>query len=339
MKARRVGFLPRLYAFVYLCINYGLDPISAGAYVMGALGISAGFAGYKFIRCKYEECCDSQWIDLKSSDLEQDFTHNLFGQHLVKANVPKALLRHVLNAQPKKALVMSFHGWTGSGKNHVSQMIAKHLFKKGAESQFHHLYIGTRDFPHEEEVNKYRAQLRKEIEEATQKCDRSLFIFDEVDKIPPGVLDTLKPYIDYHKNLHGVVYRKNIFIFLSNTGGNNITRVALKFWSDGKNREDIALKDVEHIITGGSYNEPGGLRHSEIVRSALIDHYIPFLPLEKKHVKMCAASELRRRGLKTDSATVNRIADQLLYEPADLYSKFGCKKIAHKVDLFGYEEF
>ncbi|KAF8789218.1 Torsin-1B like protein [Argiope bruennichi] len=309
------------------------------SYAIGAISLSAGFAGYKFVRCKFEECCDDQWIDLQSSDLKEDFTHNLFGQHLAKRIVPKALQMHVLKTKPKKALVMSFHGWTGSGKNHVSQMLVKHLFKKGAESQFHHLYIGTRDFPHEEEVNKYRARLRKEIEEATQKCDRSLFIFDEVDKIPSGVLDALKPYIDYHENLHGIDYRKNIFIFLSNTGGNNITKIALEFWTEGKNREDISLKDVEHIITGGAYNEPGGLRHSEIVRSALIDVYVPFLPLEKKHVKMCAAAELQKRGLKTDSTTVNRIADQLLYEPFDLYSKFGCKKITQKVDLFGYEEF
>lgn len=74
----------------------------------------------------------------------------------MKRIVPKALQMHVLNTEPKKALVMSFHGWTGSGKNHVSQMIVKHMFQKGAESQFQHLYIGTRDFPHEEEVNKYR---------------------------------------------------------------------------------------------------------------------------------------------------------------------------------------
>ena len=36
----------------------------------------------------------------------------------------------------KKPLVMSFHGWTGSGKNYVSKFIAESLFAKGMRSKF-----------------------------------------------------------------------------------------------------------------------------------------------------------------------------------------------------------
>ncbi|GFW22446.1 torsin-1B [Trichonephila clavipes] len=184
-------------------------------------------------------------------------------------------------------------------------------------------------------------RLRKEIEEATKKCERSLFIFDEVDKIAPGVLDALKPYVDYHENVNGLDYRRNVFIFLSDAGGNNITGVALKFWAEGVEREYITLKDVEPVISKNAFNEPGGLWRSELVKKDLIDVYVPFLPLEKKHVKKCILAELHSRNLRTDAAIVDRIANQLLYVPeeVELFSVSGCKKVNQKVDLFATDEF
>ena len=46
-----------------------------------------------------------------------------------------------------------------------------------------------------------------------------LFIFDEIDKLPEGVIDAVKPFIDHHETVGGVDFRRCIFIFLSNTGG------------------------------------------------------------------------------------------------------------------------
>ena len=39
------------------------------------------------------------------------------------------------------------------------------------------------------------------------------------------------------QHIDGVDYRHNIFIFLSNTGGREITGVALDNWNSGKKRE------------------------------------------------------------------------------------------------------
>ena len=56
--------------------------------------------------------------------------------------------------------------------------------------------------------------LRHFIEKQVTKCGQSLFIFDEIDKMPAGLIDTIKPYLDYHEELGGVDYRHAIFIFL-----------------------------------------------------------------------------------------------------------------------------
>ena len=41
-----------------------------------------------------------------------------------------------------------------------------------------------------------------------------MFIFDEVDKMPAGVLDALKPFVDYYEHIEGTDFRRSIFIFL-----------------------------------------------------------------------------------------------------------------------------
>lgn len=61
---------------------------------------------------------------------------------------------------------------------------------------------------------RFQDHLRHLIETQVRKCPQSLFIFDEVDKMPAGLIDTIKPYLDYHEHLGGVDYRRAIFIFL-----------------------------------------------------------------------------------------------------------------------------
>ena len=32
-------------------------------------------------------------------------------------------------------------------------------------------------------------------------CKQALFIFDEIDKMPEGLVDAVKPFIDYHEEV------------------------------------------------------------------------------------------------------------------------------------------
>ena len=83
----------------------------------------------------------------------------------------------------------------------------------------------------------------------------------------------------------------------------------------------------------------GGLWHSSLIESNVISAFVPFLPLERSHVKRCVEDELRRKKLAVTSEKQNNIADQLSYFPPDikLFSKSGCKKISEKVDIFHEE--
>ncbi|GAA6073068.1 torsin-1A-like, partial [Tachysurus ichikawai] len=93
------------------------------------------------------------------------------------------------------------------------------------------------------------SQLQQWIKGNVSACPRSMFIFDEMDKMHPGLIDSIKPYLDFYEVLDGVSYREAIFIFLSNAGGENIVQVALDFWKEGKDREEIELKHLEEALS------------------------------------------------------------------------------------------
>ncbi|VDM70444.1 unnamed protein product [Strongylus vulgaris] len=124
-----------------------------------------GGALWKFqhqIKCKLFECCDKPYVNprfdselvlfyyfqLPSNkdvhiqlllcsklhvgnflELHQDLYKLVYGQHLVLDTVENAIRAHWTNEKPKKPLAMSFHGFTGSGKNYVAEIVANSTFK------------------------------------------------------------------------------------------------------------------------------------------------------------------------------------------------------------------
>ena len=90
--------------------------------------------------------------------MEHNLNKHLFGQPLVKNTLINALKSHFSIKNPKKALVLSFHGSTGVGKNFVSQFIAESLFAKGIRSKYYKQFISTKDFPHNDKINEYKVK-------------------------------------------------------------------------------------------------------------------------------------------------------------------------------------
>jgi hypothetical protein len=164
--------------------------------------------------------------------------------------------------------------------------------------------------------------------------------------MPAGLVEVLAAYMGYHHKvdsldhkLDSLDYRKCIFIFVSNIGGYEINRVAHDFWLEGKQRNDIKLKDLEPLIHKAAFNEVGGLHKSDIVAKSLIDFHIPFLPLEKRHVKLCARDHIYTKYAtmkeKANDEFLEQVASDMEYFPpkSEVYSKTGCKKVHKKVDM------
>ena len=247
--------------------------------------------------------------------------------------VAKVILDHISNEQPNKALAISFHGWTGSGKNYAADLITNLLYYKGTKSKFVHKRMSTLHYSDVSKIEEYKNQVRNLIETATKTCPNSLFIFDEIDKMPVGLADVFKPYLDYYAEINGVDFRKNIFIFLSNTGGENI-KETYKHFKEVKRCEEITSRQMETLLKAVAFNMDGGFKSSDLILSSLIDFFIPFfLPLERKHVKECVKVTLQKRGQPVnDEKLIYKIANEFQYFPKgdETFSAFGCKLVDKK---------
>ena len=56
--------------------------------------------------------------------------------------------------------------------------------------------------------------LDRDIKKHVTACGSSMFIFDEGEKMPLGLLKTITPYTDHNANVGGIDLRNAIFIFL-----------------------------------------------------------------------------------------------------------------------------
>ncbi|GMR42982.1 hypothetical protein PMAYCL1PPCAC_13177, partial [Pristionchus mayeri] len=107
--------------------------------------------------------------------------------------------------------------------------------------------------------------------------------------------------------------------------------------ASGKPRTKLRAVDFEKIVTENIFYGDGGLRKSQIIQNQLIDHYVPFLPLERQHAKECIRTYLRSRDLAAvkDESLIEEILAELLYFPASdpVFSKSGCKRLEQKTDV------
>ncbi|XP_016325727.1 torsin-1A-like [Sinocyclocheilus anshuiensis] len=284
-----------------------------------------------------KEVCDKKWINFNEEGLKKDIQTKLFGQHVAAQVILKAVTGFIKSKNPKKPLVLSLHGSTGTGKNFVSQLIAENIYKNKMRSNFVHLFTATAHFPHKAHIDTYKIQLPEWIRGNVSICPRSLFIFDEMDKMHPELIDSIKPYLDFYDNLNGVSYRQAIFIFLSNAGSTMINEVVMKFWRDGREREKIQLKDLETELSQSVFNyKTSGFWHTSLIDKKLVDFFVPLLPLDYKHVIQCGLTEMAREGRVPDKNVVKKMADDLIFFPKEerVFSDQGCKHIANKLYFY-----
>ncbi|KAF4517565.1 hypothetical protein B566_EDAN005129 [Ephemera danica] len=278
------------------------------------------------------ELCNDEWIPGNLSDFKLNFRTYVFAQPLLEQVIVPAVTGH-LNGRTKKALTLSFHGWAGGGKNYVTQFLVKAIYKLGMKSSFVKYYNSRTDFTDDSNIRRYQAQLRDEIKEYLSRCERSFFIFDEMDMMPEKVIDAIHPYLDYHEIVNGVDPRKATFVFLSNTGGNEISQIVLDHWKKGYQRDDLKIGMFQDAIRQAAFNELGGHRHSDNINSHLITYFIPFLPMERSHVMQCIEGQFALNNIfQSRKAIIDEVLSQISFTSkqsvsAGIFALSGCKNV------------
>lgn len=290
--------------------------------------------------CSFGDCCDTGDCRISNdlSGLESDLQGQLHGQPLAQELVLRSVKNYLELDQPDKALALSFHGCSGTGKNFVARLLADNLFRDGLRSDCVHMFIATLHFPHPKYMSLYQEQLTGQIQKMQGHCPQTLFIFDEAEKLHPDLLEVLLPLLK--RQIPGTRRTKpqrTFYLFLSNLGGSVISEVVLDLLKAGKSREEITLKQLEpHLKAAILESTDSSFGHSPIVQENLIDSFVPFLPLEYRHVRLCARDVFLSQELPYTEAVLDKIAKMMVYVPKEekLFSSQGCKSISQRINYF-----
>lgn len=277
-------------------------------------------------------------------DFAMHMDNHVFGQHLAAKIIPAQIRAHIeplvetsrrSDRASAHALVLSLHGNTGTGKTHVSNFIFKALFAPGV---FHgHTFYAT-EFPDPDRVPHYKELVRNTILHALRRCEHSLFIFVDSHEFPPGVLDVLSEFADAGAtNVNGIDYTRAIFVLQSNLCKAEINAAVDEHLRAGKDREELSVRTMENVLRACVKRSSEGI--SGLYRKHVVQ-YIPFLPLERKHVMQCiesylhevrdAGSHRKWKSLSWSLDVVDFLADQM--DMVGEFSLTGCKTAQQKVN-------
>ncbi|CAL1537152.1 unnamed protein product [Lymnaea stagnalis] len=275
--------------------------------------------------------------------LEIDLEANVFGQHIATKIIPDKIdeymhrfhtnhdlslsaFEYELQKAPLcKPLVLSFHGWTGVGKNYISKIISD-SFKHSKVSHF----IMPFHFPHRTYESLYRDQIEQWIVGNTTSCVVNVVVVDEMDKAFPNVVEGIANAITSLTQPCSLA-TPTLILLLSNSHAVDINRAFLKFLSTStdKKREEFSLEDL-----GSIFYDNSEWWYSYLFDKKLLDAFVPFLPLEKTHVIQCIRRDLVAKRFSTDSQSIDKILKELsfsMFGNLEL-SSTGCKRVADKVD-------
>ncbi|XP_053697341.1 torsin-like protein [Sabethes cyaneus] len=237
-----------------------------------------------------------------------------------------------------------------TGKNYVTNFVITSLYEQGNNSTYVHKYAAN--YWIRNSADQVTNKLIDEIMTSIKACPYSLFVFDETQRMPTGALDALISLLDHHTSSPEYDYTKSIFIFLSNNAGvqiaNRLEKLTVKTY-----RDQTTLEDYEGEIETAVYNMVGAFRRSKIISSNVIDHFIPFLPLEERHVKQCierdfmllCPEKMTKANIEKVAAMVKNKKEEKKDEKdekndekdeKDIFQHSGCKRVNKKVEPMCY---
>nr|XP_023496396.1 torsin-3A isoform X3 [Equus caballus] len=223
-RLRAAGALSRRYWALFSCRVWPEHCEEDEEAPAGPLAWGRALLGQQYLDilttwyCSFQDCCDSGDCRISNNftGLKSDLSVRLHGQHLAQELVLRTVRGYLELPRPEKALVLSFHGWSGTGKNFVARMLAENLYRDGLRSDCVKVFIAMFHFPHPTSVDLYKEQLTGQIRKTQERCHQTLFIFDEAEKLHPGLLEALRPHLGRQApENHRAQSPRSIFLFLS----------------------------------------------------------------------------------------------------------------------------
>jgi hypothetical protein len=162
-----------------------------------------------------------------------------------------------------KPLVLAFTGPTGVGKTETALSIGDALFRKRDRLQSGRnvprglLVLRGEDYSEQDRVAAYKRDIRDRIIDHIDSCSgNALVVFDEVQKVAAGVLDSMSGVMDtgmLSRNVNGIVQTVRaasaVFILISDIGSESMIETLMDRHGDALvAREMISQKSIRSVV-------------------------------------------------------------------------------------------
>ena len=279
-------------------------------------------------------------FDIDMVKLKHKLEDNVFGQQVAVKAVVKELEKFgqaVKEGTSKRTLVMSFHGWTGVGKNFISRFIAEAFYNNKVT-----LFSIPWHFPHEaqseEEARKLQRKVKTWIIGNVTKCGVNVFIFDEMDKAKRDFLSGLQSAMEEIRREAESLANSSIkspiivILFISNSKAVQINQYLFSQIGLNRDREQMQIDEFLFIFQKDSEEW-----YSYLKKSNLVDLFVPFLPLAESHVRKCIVKDFIHKGRDPSEQLIEAVMEELSFFDMGgnhgQMSLTGCKRVHDKVDL------
>ncbi|KAK7094676.1 torsin-4A-like [Littorina saxatilis] len=275
--------------------------------------------------------------------LRDEMASKVFGQHIAMNVVPQSIEQYLHELRAGNAsckddscffppLVLFFNGWTGVGKNFISDIVTS-LFSARTVKKF----LVPYHFPHEHLDKQYQKNIENWVLSNVTKYTVNFFIFDEMDKAFPGVIQGIKNAITQlsHQNSYN---SPSVFLLLSNSFGSDINHKVFQAMREGQDRESLSMDDFANLFSEDEDTIDSWFQ--QIKSSSARTVAVPFLPLEKQHIVQCIRRDLVWKKLSTHADIVSRVLEELTFVTLPggrQFSQTGCKRVSDKVNLVAFD--
>ena len=253
------------------------------------------------------------------------------GQNLALHQISDAVCDHLANEAPRKPLVLSVHGPPGVGKSLFHQEAARALYSTrpspnlqcpGSDCSGYKVLFGM-DFTTDDREAQHAA-LRNALSEHMQNSPEAFLVIEEYDKLDCTMRGFFRQLLT-----GGMVgnfsLARSIIVLESNAGYTSLHKMLDKAGSREKISPERAQKELKDLVFDRWKKEGCEDRTDTLKMIGLVDFFLPFFPLERKHVvqlfelrikEKLTTAELQKWGWRiwVDPGVANFLTDKVEFE-------------------------
>ncbi|KAM5184803.1 torsin-4A [Callospermophilus lateralis] len=296
----------------------------------------AAIVGFQVLNAIENLDDNAQRYDLDG--LEKVLQRAVFGQPAAVGRIVSLLRDYLATHVHSRPLLLALHGPSGVGKSHVGRLLAHHFRAVLEDSALVLQYHSRHHCPQPRAAQDCREDLARRVAAVVAQAEAEektpLLVVDEVELLPPALLDELDGFMQQQRSHH---FHNAIYVLLSGTGGAEITRFVLQNASraqplhpDRVHGAQAAAEESEEELHA-SLRELLAREHPLWQAAAIV----PFLLLDKQDVVNCFRDEMAGEGFFPEQARAELLASQLSYYrvAGREFAITGCKQVVAKVNL------